>query len=103
MLSLQFVLLGLVALMEDVHATCSPNTEIIFVTRSAIVSRECFCDSSSTACSWSPFADQSNILSSGISESLLLWQDNTGYGQYICMQDNSFIVSDVLILPESKH
>ena len=107
--ALQFFLLGLVIyiLVDNVHAeyTCTntENTKIILVTRSQMVSRECYCNLSSTVCSWSPFANRSNILSSGISDSLLLWRNDTGYGEFICMQDNSFIVNDVFILPESKH
>ena len=105
--ALQFFLFGLVILVHNVtvHTTCTntENTEIILVTRSEMVSRECYCNLSSTVCSWSPFANRSNTLSSGISESLLQWRNDTGYGQYNCMQDNSFIVNDVFILPESKH
>ena len=104
--ALQFFLLGLVILVDNVHTTCIGNTEkteIILVTRSEMISRECYCNLSSTVCSWSPFANRNNTLSSGISESLLQWRNDTGYGQYICMQDNSFIVNDVFILPESKH
>ena len=108
LLALQFSLFGLVILVDNVHTTCignTENTEIILVTRSEMISRECYCNLSSTVCSWSPFANRNNTLSSGISESLLQWRNDTGYGQYICMQDNSFIVNDhdVLILPESKH
>ena len=85
------------------HAqVCYNSTEIIHVTRSEAISRECYCNVSSTTCSWSTFEDQENILTSGISESLLMWQNNTGYGQYVCTEDNLNVVADVLILPESK-
>ena len=61
----------------------------------------CNCNNSSTNCSWSRFADPSvNI---GImelpSEAVLLWDRSIGYGQYICMGDNSIKENDVLILP----
>ena len=62
----------------------------------------CICDILSTNCSWSPFADRSIILSSGISESLFVWQRSHGYGQYICVEDNSIVVKNVLILPQGE-
>ena len=61
----------------------------------------CNCNDSSTNCSWSRFADPSvNIgIMESPSEAVLLWDRSIGYGQYICMGDNSIEEKDVLILP----
>ena len=84
--------------------TCN-NTEVYFVApeeESNPISFECQCDVLSTTCLWSLFADRGNILSSGISETLFMWNRNIGYGQYICVGDGFIVVRDVLILPQSK-
>ena len=96
------LLLAVITIIHSHAQVCYNNAEIIHVTRLETVSRECYCNVSSTTCSWSTFEDPENILSSGITESLLEWQSNTGYGQYICTEDNLIVVTDVLILPESK-
>lgn len=49
-------------------------------------------------CSWSMFVDRGDTLSNG---SVLKWQ-KTGYGQYICVRDDSTVACNILILPESK-
>ena len=84
--------------------------EIIPVDRSQTqtVSRECFCNITSTTCSWSRFTDQENIIryvNGGFIESLLMWHIDhwiSMAGIASCIVDHSVVVKGVLILPESK-
>ena len=81
------------------------NTEVYSVLpeeESNTISFECYCDVFSTNCLWSSFSDRGNILSSGTSESLFMWNRSIGYGQYICVEDEFIVAMDVLILPQSK-
>lgn len=80
------------------------NTEVHFLAleESDPVPFNCMCDDFSTSCSWSSFADRRNILNGGTSHSLFMWQKSIGYGQYICVDDNSIVAKDILILPQSE-
>ena len=63
---------------------------------------ECYCSDSSIDCSWSMFANRSGSLSSGTRESFFTWESINGYGQYICVEDNSTVAKSILVLPLSK-
>ena len=81
------------------------TTEVYFISpeeESNPISFECYCNDFSTSCLWSSFSDRGNILSSGTSESLFMWNRSVGYGQYICVKDEFIVAVDVLILPQSK-
>lgn len=60
----------------------------------------CECNASSTQCSWSRYAPRyrGEIISIGTTRSDLMWK-NYGYGQYICIRDNSTIVRNEFIIP----
>ena len=87
------------ALPFDQLATCD-NTEICFLPADELPEITCNC-TPSTQCSWSRFADREEVISSGTTESVLMWQ-RTGYGQYICVRDGSTVVRNIMILPQSK-
>ena len=79
------------------------NTEIFLIpTESDQNTFHCMCDMLSTTCWWSSFADRENTFNSGSNESLFMWQRSVGYGQYICVENNSTIVKDILILPQGE-
>ena len=89
------------ALPLDQIATCG-NTELCFLQSDQLPEINCDCSPSGTQCSWSRFVDRREILSNGTTESVLMWQ-RTGYGQYICVRDNSTAVArNIMILPEGK-
>lgn len=95
-----------VALVAEINAPMDlcHNTEVVTVAseESDQLSFECICGDSSTDCSWSTFTDRRNVLSSGNSESLFMWQRSIGYGQYICVENSDFVRKDVLILPQGE-
>ena len=58
----------------------------------------CDCRDSSAQCLWTTFANREDVVSNGTQ---LMWQGR-GYGQYVCVGDNSTVLRNVLILPESE-
>ena len=65
----------------------------------------CSCPTPSIHCYWTKFAYRGNILTNGVTESLLVWRSNTlGYGQFTCIsQDPSYdlnVEKNVLIIPD---
>ena len=99
--SFLFVYLAKVhALPFDQIATCD-NTEICFLQANQLPEINCNC-TPSTQCSWSRFVYRGEILSNGTTESILMWQ-RTGYGQYICVRDDSTVARNIMILPQSKY
>ena len=87
------------ALPFDQLATCN-NTEFYFLQANQSLEITCNC-TPSTQCSWSRFADCEEIISSGTTGSVLMWQ-RTGYGQYICVRDGSTVARNIMILPQSE-
>ena len=88
------------ALQINQTATCG-SSEVCYL-RLNQPPEQIFCDcGSSTNCSWSMFGNREEILSSGVTEATLMWQ-NTGYGQYVCLNDNSTEKRNIVILPESE-
>jgi len=61
----------------------------------------CNCNTSSIQCWWTKFTNRKEILSSGTSTAVLMWQ-RIGYGQYLCIRDNSTVIMNLLILPNGK-
>lgn len=98
---LVFISVAVAVVYASQNAMCR-GTELCFV-RSDQLSLElyCNCNDSSTSCSWSRFAEPSVDI--GIMEppnaAVLMWDRSIGYGQYICMSDNSIREKDILILP----
>ena len=77
------------------------DTEVYRLQSNQIPCINCNCTQSSTQCSWSTYADPEKILSSGTTESVLMWQE-TGYGQYLCLKDGSIVIKNIMILPEGE-
>ena len=102
--SVLLVLILYLSVLEEVCTYMCHNTEVqkLPAEESGQVSFSCVCDVFSKNCSWSPFSDRSIIVSSGGSESKFVWQSSIGYGQYICVEDNSIVAKDILILPQSE-
>lgn len=100
-----FVLPILVAsLVKEIYSvqisneTCG-NTEVCFLRLEQSPTIVCNCGTQSTLCSWSTFANRGEIISNGSTEATLMWQE-TGYGQYICVNSTGGVPKKILILPE---
>ena len=105
MQSISIVLLALLAYRVVVKSHAQMimchNTEV-FPLETDQYTFSCTCNMLSTTCSWSLFADRENTFNSGTNESRFEWERSIGYGQYICVEDNTTIVRDILILPHGE-
>ena len=103
MQSVYIILLALLTCRVIVksHAQMCHSTEV-FPLETDQYTFSCICNMLSTTCWWSLFTDRENTFNSGTSESQFMWQRSIGYGQYICVENNSTIVRDILILPQGE-
>ena len=105
--SVSIVLLALLAYRVVVKSHAQINicnsTEVNPISTSTDKEKfPCICNMLSTTCWWSLFADRENTFNSGTINSTFKWDRSIGYGQYICVEDNSTIVKDILILPQGE-
>ena len=87
--------------------TMCHGTEICLLRPNASIQVNCNCSGANSHCSWISQSSKldDNFLSRGnTGESLLLeWTSTIGYGNFICIRDDSTVVKSILILPVGKY